>query len=305
MAQETHDKIQGHKIVVLVGPTASGKTACAVTLAKHLSGEIISADSRQVYRGLDIGTDKITPTDMRGIPHHLIDIVEPDHAYSAADFISDADHAIADIVARDKLPIIAGGTFFYIDALLGRRSLARVPANPELRAYLESQTTDALCAQLQNHAPHLPTQIDIKNRRRLIRALEILATQENIPAPVTEERYDACIIGLTISPEDLEKRINARLDATLARGLVEETQHLLARGISASRLNEIGLEYRIVVAYLSGTYTYEEMRTLLKQKVRQYAKRQRTWLKKMPDVRWVPYDAPQKAIDIATQFCGR
>ena len=293
------------KIVVLVGPTASGKTALAVQLAEIFNGEVVSADSRQVYRGLDIGTDKITPADIRGIPHHLIDVADPRDTYTAANFLRDADSALADISARGKLPIVAGGTFFYIDVLLGTRVLAGVPASARVRAELESLPAETLYEKLAVLDPVYAKQIDRHNPRRLVRALEIVAKKGSVPAFAATQRYDACIIGIDVPPEVLQARINARLDETLERGLVEETKTLLAQGIPEARLNEIGLEYRVVLAHLRGDCTYEEMRTILRQKIWQYAKRQRTWLKGMKDVQWISVDDTEKARTIVRDFCGR
>jgi tRNA dimethylallyltransferase len=275
------------KIVVIVGPTASGKTSLAIQLARLFGGEVVSADSRQVYRGLDIGTDTVTEAEMQGVSHHLIDVTEASVVYTAADFVRDADIAIADIAARGKLPIVVGGTFFYIDVLLGHRTLAGVPANSALRAELGTLSTEELHRKLADVDPTFAEQVDAHNPRRLIRALEIVTAKGTVPMFVPQQRYDTRIIGINVPLEILRERINTRLDETLARGLVEETKQLLRDGISKSRFNEIGLEYRVVRAYLDGAYSYEEMRTVLKQKICQYAKRQRTWLKKMKNIHWV------------------
>lgn len=280
------------KIVVIVGQTASGKTSLSIKLAEMFNGEIISADSRQVYRGFDIGTDKVTPKEMRDVPHHLIDIADPGTKYTASDFLHDADSAIADIIARDKLPIVAGGTFFYIDVLLGNRAVAGVPANVALRANLEHLSIEELYGKLLKIDAHYAGRVDKHNRRRLERALEIATERGSVSTVVPQQRYEACVIGIDVHREILQGRIEMRLDKTLANGLVEETKDLLAQGIPESRLNEIGLQYKIVLAYLRGAYTYEEMRTVLKQKVWQYAKRQRTWLRSMDGIRWyAPTDA--------------
>ena len=290
------------KIVGVVGPPASGKTACAINLAEKCNGEVISADSRQVYRGLDIGTDKVTHKEMRDITHHLIDIADPGTAYTAADFLRDADAAIADIAARGKHPIVAGGTFFYSDVLLGNRALAEVPASARVRAEIEALPADTLYKKLTALDPVYAKQIDKHNPRRLVRALEIVAEKGAMPNVVPRARYDACIIGIDIPPALLQERINTRLDKTLARGLVEETETLLAQGIPESRLNEIGLEYKVVLAYLRGTHTYEEMRAILKQKIWQYAKRQRTWLSKMKNVHWISPGEEEKMGAIIQKF---
>lgn len=303
--QQSDQNKKLHKIIVVIGPTASGKTALAITLAKIFDGEVVSADSRQVYRGLNIGTGKVAPEEMRGISHHLIDIADPSTKYTASDFLRDANSAIQDITARDKLPIIAGGTFFYIDILLGNRAVAGVPVNITLRANLERFSVEELYEKLLKLDPQYAERIDRHNRRRLERALEIVAEYGTMPALAPRQRYEALILGIDIPREILRERIGTRLDATLERGLVEETKDLLAQGIPESRLNEIGLQYRVVLAHLRGEYDYEEMHTVLKQKIWQYAKRQYTWLKRMKNVQWVSFDETQKAIELARNFCGR
>ncbi len=175
------------KIVVIVGQTGSGKTALSLTLAEKFNGEVINADSRQVYKGLDIGTEKITEADMRGVPHHLLSILSPREVYDAKQFAADADAAITDITNRTKLPIVAGGTFFYIDLLLKKISAAPVPPNPALRAELEAYDESELFAQLQQKDPKRAQNIDKHNKRRLMRALEILHVLPSVPDSVKEE----------------------------------------------------------------------------------------------------------------------
>lgn len=274
------------KIVVIVGPTASGKTVLAIKLAKQFDGEVISADSRQVYRDLNIGTNKLTTAEMEGISHHVIDIADPNKTYTVADFVRDADRAIADIVLREKLPIVAGGTFFYVDALLGNKTLVKADRDETLRTELEKFSTEVLYKKLVATDPRYAERIDRHNPRRIVRALEIIGARGSMPIVVRRQRYDACIIGVDVHPEILRERIDTRLDKTLKRGLVGETRNLLAQGISEPRLDEIGLQYRVVLAHLRDEYTYEEMRTLLERKVWQYARRQYTWLRKMEGVQW-------------------
>lgn len=284
------------KIVVIVGATASGKTGLAIELAKRFSGEVISADSRQVYKGLDIGTEKATHEEMRGIPHHLIDIINPQETYTAADFVQDAQTAVADITARGNLPIIAGGTFFYVETLLGAKTLPEVPPNEKLREKLVEKTDVELLALIEEHDPVRARNIDPHNRRRLVRALEIIEAKGAVPTPAgaTDSPYDALIIGIDVPKETLRERIANRLDATLAKGLIEETQALLESGVPRERLNEIGLEYRVVLDYFDGKITEPTIREKLVAKVWQYAKRQRTYLKKMGNIRWYTRDELEK-----------
>jgi tRNA dimethylallyltransferase len=290
------------KIVVIVGPTASGKSSLAVHLASLFSGEVVSADSRQVYRTLDIGTEKITHEEMASIPHHLIDIVDPDTIYSASDFVRDADGAINDISTRNKLPIVAGGTLFYVDSLLGNFSLAEVPPNRALRTDLEQRTNEDLYAELLEKDPAFAAQIDRSNPRRLVRALEIIDAKGSVPDCVPKERYDALIIGIDVDRDTLRTRITQRLEETLSKGLIEETKKLLLSGVSRERLNEIGLEYRIVLEYLDGFLTEETLKEKLINKVWQYAKRQRTWLKRMDTVQWIGVGEKEKAAELVRKF---
>lgn len=275
------------KVIAILGPTASGKTALSIELAKELNGEVISADSRQVYRGLDIGSGKVTQEEMQGIPHHLISIVDPTDSYSGADFVRDASSAIADITARGKVPIIAGGTFFYVDLLRGKQSAAPVPANPSLQAELELLSTDELVARLTTADPRRAAAIDTKNRRRLIRALEIINTLGVVPevAP-NESPYDWLIYGIAIEREDLKARIETRLHQRLKDGMEAEVATLLQSGVSKERLVDFGLEYRYLVRRHYQELTYEQMTEELFAKIRQFAKRQQTWLKRDSEIIW-------------------
>ena len=275
------------KIIVIVGPTASGKTSLAVSLGKDLKGEVISADSRQIYKYLDIGTAKITPEEMMGVPHHLIDNVLPEDTYTVTDWVSDTERLIAEIYARGNVPIIAGGTFLYIDTLLGKKVPARVPPNTELRAALEKKTNAELFALLKEKDPERAQVIDKDNPRRLVRALEIIDALGEVPKVThSDSPYDACIIGLAHDTETLKERIFTRLDERIDAGLVEETKNVLEKYVSEDRLNEIGLEYRIALEYIKRELSEEVMRKKLREKVWQYAKRQLTWLKKMENVHW-------------------
>ena len=296
---------QTPNVVVIVGPTASGKSGLAVELAQQFDGEVISADSRQVYRGLDIGTAKITPEEMQGVPHHLLDVVEPHVTYTAADFVRDGRQAIAHISARGKLPIIAGGTFFYIDSLLGRVSYPEVPPNEALRKELEQLDTATLLEQLTAVDEARATAIDPHNRRRLIRALEIADALGSIPPPrAPQETYDVLTIGIKTSPESLRQTIRQRLRTRIEHGLIEEVQRLLDAGLSPERLDELGLEYRYVTSYLQDLITKEEMLETLATKINQYAKRQRTWLKRDPTIQW--FDRDDKEIfDVVRELLAR
>ncbi len=276
------------KLIVIVGPTGSGKTSLSLLLAKQFNGEVISADSRQVYKKLDVGTEKITPEEMLGIPHHLIDVCDIDTIYTAFDFKRDTENAISLITKNGHTPIIAGGTFFYIDTLLGTMSSAPVPPNRALREELEKKTTEELFAQLQKQDPTRASNIDSQNRRRLIRALEIVAEITTVPQTMTEANcpYDVLKIGISVDKEVLRARLRARAQGALERGLIEETQSLLSSGITKERLGEIGHEYRIVMEYLNGDFEKNSMLQKFEEKNWQYAKRQLMWLKRDQTIQW-------------------
>lgn len=275
------------KIIVIVGQTGSGKTSLSLELAERFQGEVINADSRQVYKGLDIGTEKISEREMHGIPHHLLSINKPDQIYSAHDFARDAHKAITEVTARGHLPIIAGGTFFYIDTLLKKVSGAPVPPDFVLRQKLEAHDESELFSMLQKRDPQRAAAIDPHNKRRLLRALEILHVLPSIPPQEKEDcPYDAFIIGITVDKDILRKRLRMRAENALKRGLIEETKDLLRDGVSKERLSEIGLEYRLVMEFLEGTLTEKELLQKLEEKNWQYAKRQMVWLKRDPDIHW-------------------
>ena len=281
----------GVHILCIAGPTASGKSARAVEEAFARGGEVISVDSRQVYRGLDIGTEKITREEMRGVPHHLIDVREPSGSYSAGDFARDATRLIGEITARGKLPILVGGTHFYFDALLrGLPPSAR--ADEALRAAVGELPTEELTARVRAADPRRAAQLDPRNRRRLIRALEIIGSLGAVPPRADAEgallQLDSARKGtfraewIILDPprEELRAKIDARLEAALKRGLVEEVRRVRALA-GDERLNELGLEYRIVGQYLRGERTEGSLLPALSAKLWQYARRQKAWLAKL------------------------
>lgn len=268
------------RILCIAGPTASGKSARAVEEALSRGGEIISVDSRQVYRGLDIGTEKITKEERRGVPHHLIDIREPSENYSAGDFVADAARLATEITARGKLPILAGGTHFYFDALLKGLPMG-IDVNPELREELEELPTEELLARIREQDPRRAAELDPRNRRRLIRALEIIEAKGHVPArPKAAPKYDVEWVVINPPSEELHARIDARLASTLERGLIEEVRRV-REAVGDARLNELGLEYKIVGEFLRGERNEESLLPALSAKLRQYARRQKAWLRKL------------------------
>src|SRR3989344_2826948 len=266
------------KILLIAGPTASGKSSRAVEEALARGGEVVSVDSRQVYRMLDIGTEKITAEEMRGVPHHLIDIRDPKEAYSAGEFVEDATRLIRDISSRGKLPILAGGTHFYFDALL--HGLPKeTPPNLALQKTLERLTTEELFARIRERDSRRAAELDPKNRRRLIRALEIIATHGRVPRRKNGEDETEWII-LDLPPGDSGKRIETRLRNAFARGLMDEVWRV-REYVGDTRLNEFGLEYRIVGEYLRGERSEESLLPALTAKLLQLARHQRAWLRKL------------------------
>lgn len=281
------------KLLIIVGPTASGKSDLAVDLAKRFNGEVISADSRQVYRGLDVGSGKITKRDMRGIPHHLLDVVSPKKVFSVADFTRLANKAIADITARGKLPIICGGTGFYIDALVYGLSIPEVPANNALRKELEHKSLEELCAILSELDPARAETIDQHNKVRVVRAIEVAHALGVVPKLNQHERFDTYWIGLSWPDEVLRARIRTRLLARMKRGMLAEATRLHATGVSWKRMEQLGLEYRYLARLLQKKMSRTDMLAELETKIWHYAKRQKTWFKRNKAIHWLTPPATQ------------
>lgn len=273
------------KVIVIVGPTASGKTSLSIKLAKKLNGEVISADSRQVYKGLDIGTGKITRKEMKGIKHHLLDVADPKKVFSVTDYVRLAEKAIEEIHSRGKIPIICGGTGFYIQALVDGLILPEVVPNTSLRKRLEKKDLPQLLNILKKLDKRRFETIDQNNPRRIIRAIEIATTLGKIPLLKTNSKYDPKFIGISLPKKILQRRIHKRLIDRLKAGMINEVKKLHANGLSWKRMEELGLEYRYISRYLkNGCDT-----SLLKEleiAINQYAKRQMTWFKKDKRIEW-------------------
>lgn len=290
------------KILVVVGATASGKSALSIKLAEQFSGEIISADSRQVYRGLDIGTAKATPKEMQGIKHHLIDICNIKDIYTAVDFKRDANKAIDLITAQNKLPIVTGGTYFYIDVLLNRISPAPVSPNWELRANLEKKSVEELAARLEKEDAQRFLTVDRQNKRRLIRALEIINTLDYVPLPtVNELPYQVLTIAIKAEREQLRDNYKLRAENWLEYGFRAEVEGLLKSGITRERLREIGFEYKLMLELIDKVINEKQFVQKFIEKNWQYAKRQLTWLKKGKDIVWVDKN-DKKVFDVVEVF---
>ncbi len=279
-----------NKVIAVVGPTASGKTAFAVDLAEKIGGEIISADSRLVYKGFDIGTAKPTLDERRGIPHYMIDIAEPEVDYSAGLYVHEAKRIIEDIQSRGKVPIIAGGTGLYINILLMNYDLPKVEPDYELRKALKlEEDLPAILAELDPETAQL---IDKNDRKKLIRAIEIVKTTgKPIQRRKNNPEYEIEWIGLNFPRDVLYDRINRRVDLMFEAGLIDETKNLLQKhGRIPNLLYTIG--YQEVIQYLDGLLTLDEAVDKLKQNTRRYAKRQLTWFRKNPAINWNVY--PEK-----------
>lgn len=272
-----------YQCIAVVGPTASGKTRFGVELARHFGGEIISADSRQIYRGMDIGTGKDLG-EYGEIPYHLIDIAPAGYRFNLYEYIREARAAVADITSRGKLPVIVGGTGLYVETLLKGLNLPEVPENQELRRSLEGKSLDELTAIL-SAIKTLHNTTDVDTSKRAIRAIEIAEYYklhpELAPTSVNSSPLDALIIHVDIDREERRRRITRRLHARLDEGMVDEVRRLLESGIAPEDLIYYGLEYKFLTLYLTGELTYEEMVSQLEIAIHQFAKRQATWFRGM------------------------
>jgi tRNA dimethylallyltransferase len=284
--------------IFLVGPTASGKSAIALALAERLGGEIISVDSMQVYRGLDIGTAKPSATERARVPHHLIDIVELTAPFDAAKFVEHARRAETEILARGHVPIFCGGTGLYFKAYLEGLGEAP-PSDTAIRKELEATPLEVLLRELQQRDPITYERIDRQNPRRVVRAIEVIrltgqpfsAQRAEWVQPSTLNVHSSTLIGLERASADLHARIHARVDEMFARGLVEETRALLAHGLEQNQTAMQAIGYRQVVEHLRGVRSLAETIELVKIKTRQYAKRQMTWFRRQLSVQWISVDA--------------
>lgn len=274
------------KVIAVVGPTASGKTSYAVSLAHKFNGEIVSADSRLVYKGFDIGTAKPSLEECEGVPHHMIDIVEPEIDYSAGLFAEEAKKAVDDILSRGKTPIVAGGTGLYFRLLLENYDVPKVPPDYELREKLTAYTYDELRKMLEKFDPQRAAEIELNDKKKVIRAIEMA---EHLEKPLSEYRkeleFDVEWIGLNFPREELYERINVRVDMMVKAGLVEETENLLQKHGRIKNLT-CTIGYQEMIAYLDNQMTLDEAKGKLKQNSRNYAKRQLTWFRKNPLIKW-------------------
>lgn len=292
--------MQRHKLIVLLGPTAVGKTALSIELARHLGTEIISGDSMLVYRGFDIGSAKPSMKERKGVPHHLIDIREPWEGYHVVDFKTGAEELIAELNGKGKIPILAGGTGLYVKSLLEGYRFSEAAADEAYRQHLEglaiSHGKEYLHEMLAQVDPATASRLPVNDVRRVIRALEVASrgTEVISRTKAWEETgalaYDACVIGLRRKRESLYARIEKRVDLMVSAGLFEETANLLSRGITRDMQAMKGIGYREGAAFLAGELSREEAIEKIKISTRHFAKRQFTWYRKMPYIRWLDVD---------------
>ncbi|WP_151736275.1 tRNA (adenosine(37)-N6)-dimethylallyltransferase MiaA [Paenibacillus tengchongensis] len=284
------------KVLVLLGPTAVGKTRLSLELAREYNAEIISGDSMQVYRGMDIGTAKIRPEEMNGIPHHLIDIHDPEEPYSVAEFQEQGGRLIEEISRRGKLPFIVGGTGLYIESLCYGFRFSPAVADEAFRqaqdAFAEEHGAEALHARLAAVDPESAARLHPNDRRRIIRALEIhhqtkVTLSSTQAAQKRESPYELCLLGLTMDRQILYRRIEDRIDQMLHEGLIAEVEGLLRRGCSRGLVSMQGLGYKEIATYLEGEMTLEDAVTLLKRDTRRFAKRQLSWFRHMKEIEWI------------------
>ena len=273
------------KLIVIAGTNASGKSGLGVELALRCGGEIVSADSRQVFRGLDLGSGKIAPGEMKGVPHHLIDVCDPGDFFSMHDFQRMAYAAIDGIVVRGRAPFLVGGTGLYVASVTEGYVMSDNPPDLEYRAYLETFETPELYEMLVKAVPE--TDVEPKNRNRVMRLLEKLHAGDD-HVPHNQPRYECLKLGVTWERETLKRRIDERLERRLKAGMVEEVRGLIDRGVSVDFLMKLGLEYRFITQYLTGEISsLEEMAELLSTAIKQFAKRQMTWFRRDKDILWL------------------
>ena len=272
------------KLIAIMGTNASGKSGLGVALAARYGGEVVSADSRQVFRGLDLGSGKITPEETQGVPHHLIDVCQPGDFFSMADFQRLAYAAIDGILARQRVPFLVGGTGLYVDAVTDGYELSDRAPDLQLREKLETYDTPALYRMLKEKLSD--TDIDPKNRNRVMRAIERIEADDYHPGR-RSPRYEVLKLGVTWPRELLKQRIDERLDRRLQQGMVQEVQGLLDRGVSVDFLMKLGLEYRYLTRYLQGELGYEQMVEELGNAIKKFAKRQMTWFRREENLHWL------------------
>jgi tRNA dimethylallyltransferase len=294
------------KLVVVAGPTASGKSALGIRLAREFHGEIVSADSRQVYRGLDIGSAKVTPEEQKLAPHHLLDVADPQEVYTVARFQQAAIAAIDDILARGRQPLLVGGSPHYIQAVVDHLDIPPIPPQPALRAQLEARPLADLLSELERLDPVSAGSIDRQNPRRVMRALEVclvtgqpFSSQRRVAAPL----YTCLMLAIDWPRPELYARIDQRVDERMRQGMVEEVRRLLQQGLTHERLEAFGLEYRFISRLLRGELSSEAvMVERLKFAIHDFTRRQLTWLRRDQRLIWIDGHRLASASEIVAHF---
>ena len=304
------------KLVVITGPTASGKTALGVALARRFGGEVVSADSMQIYRGMDIGTAKPTPEEMQGVPHHMIDIADPTENYSVSRYAEEASACVDDILARAKLPIVVGGTGLYIDSLIAGRTFADGTADTALRQELSERYDEiggeGLLGELRKVDPERAAKLHPADKKRIVRAMEVYVltgktiTQHDAETRAVPPRYDAAKIALDFAVrQDLYDRIDRRVDIMVQQGLFDEVRALLAAGVPADCTAMQAIGYKEAVAAVQGKAAPQDAVAAIQLASRRYAKRQLTWLRRDQDLFWLRHEKTpdmDRACRLSTQF---
>ena len=304
------------KIVVIAGPTASGKTATGVALCQKFNGEVVSADSMQIYRRMTIGTAKPTSEEMQGVKHHMIDVAEPEENWSVARYVEAAAACVEDILARGKLPVIVGGTGLYIDSLLSGRTFAGGPVNEALRQELSERYdeigAEGLLGELRKVDPARAAKLHPGDKKRIVRALEVFIltgktiTQHDAETKAIPPRWEAAKIALDFeNRQDLYDRIDRRVDDMFARGLMDEVRALLDSGVPEGCTAMQAIGYKEAVAALRGESSEEEARAMIQQESRRYAKRQLTWFRRDKEIEWHRFGAKpdlDEALQHSTAF---
>lgn len=291
-----------NKLLVIIGPTATGKSDIAIKLAQEFNGEIISADSRQIYKGLDIGSGKVTKSEQKLIKHHLLDIVSPKKQFSVAEYQNLVYKKLKQIWNKKKIPIICGGSPLYIISVLEGWQFPKTKINLKLRNQLESKTLVELTNLLKKQDPERFKTIDQKNKRRIIRALEIISSTKKEVTPLAKKPLNANILTLSTQKDktELKNLIKQRLDRRLQEGMLEEVTKLKKQGLKSEKLDSFGLEYRYLNQYLDNKISYTEMYDTLYKKIVDFSKRQITWFKKFPNVKYI--ESINEAIKLTRNF---
>ena len=299
-----------HNLLVILGPTATGKTGLAVDLARRIGGEIISADSRQVYRGMDLGTGKDLTEYRRGgatIPYHLIDILDPTEECSVFTYQKLFYPCFQKIIGRGKIPLMVGGTGLYLDAVIRGYRMPAVPENRRLREELEGEEMASLIRRFLSLCPEVHNTTDLQERKRLVRAIEIAEfSRDHSLSDASSPALSPLVLGIHFERERLRRRITDRLEARLAAGMIDEVRALHERGLGWERIDSFGLEYRYIGLYLRGEMTREEMVRVLNTRIHQFAKRQETWFRRMEKngvrIHWIENADADKTISLIARL---